>query len=114
LVVDRFAELVHDWVGKHREVCVEAIELLDYIFDYNHLKDKNQTEKMNFKLLDPWIKGGLAFINLGKIDQNHWAFKALNSKEEKKTAEIMIRNSTIFSTLQNQLVEPFKLLYLVE
>jgi hypothetical protein len=63
LSIQYLADIVHQMVGLHSSIPLCALEK-------THLK--------------PWIEKSLS-INLGKIDKNHWAYRALIVKESKGT-----------------------------
>jgi hypothetical protein len=66
LSIQYLADIVHQMVGLHSSIPLCAFE-------------KTQ--------LKPWIEKSLS-INLGKIDKNHWAYRALIVKESKGTTTI--------------------------
>lgn len=61
LSIKYLSNLVHNWVGLHNDIYINAVE------------------RANLK---PKIVDSLP-INLGKIDKNHWAHRALNDKDKK-------------------------------
>jgi hypothetical protein len=63
LSIQYLADIVHQMVGLHSPIPLLAFE------------------KMGLK---PWIENSLT-TNLGKIDKNHWAYRALIAKESKGT-----------------------------
>jgi hypothetical protein len=84
-----FADIVHQWVGLGKEVCLSCIEVPTHIFGSEYSKEKNnkngsdRVEEIQLKYSKPWIEG--SYINLGKLGKNHWAYRALNENEDKKT-----------------------------
>jgi hypothetical protein len=74
LSIQHLAYVVHQWFGPGKDPYLYA------------------AEEPHFK---SWIENSLT-TNLGKIQSNHWAYRALNVKENKRT---VINNSELLSFL---------------
>ena len=84
------------------------IEVPTHIFRSEYSKEKNRSdraEEIKLKYSKPWIEG--SYINLGKLDENHWAYRVLNENEDKKT---VIDNNELlgFLNLANSTLAPFQ------
>ena len=72
-----------------KEVCLSGIEVPTDILRSEYSKEKNnengsdRVEEIKSKYSKPWIEG--SYINLGRLDNNHWVYRALNENEDKKT-----------------------------
>jgi hypothetical protein len=105
------ADIIHQWVGSGKEVCLSSIEVPTCILRSEYSKEKNnenrsdRLEEIQSKYSKPWIEG--SYINLGKIDKNHWAYRALNENEDKKT---VIDNNELleFLNLTKSTFAPFQ------
>ena len=106
------ADVVHQWVGLGKEVCLSVIEVPTNIFRSEYSKEENnnkdssdRVKEIKSKYSKPWIEG--SYINLGKLDKNHWAYRALNENEDKKTA---IDNNELleFLNLAKSTLAPFQ------
>jgi hypothetical protein len=88
-VTKYLADIIHRWVGLGKEVCLSGTEVPTHIFRSEYSKEKNnengsdRVEEIKSKYSKPWIEG--SYINLGRLDNNHWAYRALNENEDKKT-----------------------------
>jgi hypothetical protein len=90
-VTKYLADIIHQWVGLDKDVCLSVIEVPTHIFRSEYSKEKNnnknisdRVEEIKSKYSKPWIDGSC--INLGRLDNNHWAYRALNENEDKGTA----------------------------
>ena len=90
-VTKYIADVVHQWVGLGKEVCLSVIEVPTNIFRSEYSKEENnnkdssdRVKEIKSKYSKPWIED--SYINLGKLDKNHWAYRALNENEDKKNS----------------------------
>jgi hypothetical protein len=90
-VTKYLADIIHQWVGLDKDVYLSSIEVPTHIFRSEYSKEKNnnknisdKVEEIKSKYSKPWIEG--SYIKLGMLDNNHWAYRALNENEDKGTA----------------------------
>ena len=84
-VTKYLADIIHQWVGLGKEVCLSGIEVPTHIFRSEYSKEKNRSdraEEIKLKYSKPWIEG--SYINLGKLDENHWAYRSAKRKRGQK------------------------------
>jgi hypothetical protein len=103
--------IVHQWVGLGKEVCLSAIEVPTHIFRLEYSKEKSNSnkpdrvEEIQLKYSRPWIEG--SYISLEKLDENHWAYRTLYEDKLNKT---MIDNNEFleFLNLAKSTFAPFQ------
>ena len=78
-VTKYLADIIRQWVGLDKDVCLSVIEVPTHIFKSKYSKEKNnnknisdRVEEIKSKYSKPWIDG--SYINLGRLDNNHWAY----------------------------------------